>query len=142
MKKILTQAELACLLSVPTTVRMAKTILRRYQALLQLVRRGKSGGVKIGCPHCLKAGGTRERVGDCEKCTYPVLEGERLDDTRCLNYSFGYMTARDIVGIDLHADSIGFDDDAITADDQRRAVITWLEGHIEWAREVIHRGAR
>ena len=49
MKKILTQAELACLLSVPTTVRMAKTILRRNQALLQLVRRGKSGGVKIGC---------------------------------------------------------------------------------------------
>lgn len=141
MPKVLTKAELACLLEVPTTVRMAKTILRRNQALLKLLLKRKEGTVKIGCPHCQKAGGTKIRVGDCERCDYPRLEGETLYETRCLNYSFGGITARDVGVVDLRADAVLVEDDDYGNDHWNDSII-WAKGHIEWAREVIRRSRK
>jgi hypothetical protein len=142
--KVLTAAELECLLEVPTTVRMAKTILRRNQAILKALGKDDSTNIKIGCPHCMKAGGNEDVTGECARCTYPVLGGESEYELRCLNYSFGGSTLRDFEGISLQADSAYVCPSEILdiGEEEMAKAVAWTKGHIEWAREVIRRGRK
>lgn len=140
MAKVLTKAELACLLQVPTTVPMAEMILKRNQAILKMLKSCKSGEVKHGCPHCLEAGGSSEILGDCRACKYPHVDGNPQGH-RCCDYSFGGVVFEDVsLIIDLHAHSVDVDMGHPNTESDTAEV--WVKGHIEWAREVIRRSRK
>jgi hypothetical protein len=139
--KILTDAELACLLEVKTTVKQARTILKRNQLILKALEVGEHASIRIGCPHCM-ATRTKELRVNCGTCAYSVAGPESgLGGTWCLGYSFGGFTGHDIIGVELCTDSVEvFGGDLSSL--QREKAIIWTKGHIEWAREVIRRGER
>lgn len=96
MRKILTEAELACLLGVKTTPEQAKGIIARNEGILKLLRARVNGTVKLPCPHCVAAGSV-DGCYLCENCEYGIA----TPDTRivvCLEYSFGGVCHSDIAG--------------------------------------------
>jgi hypothetical protein len=136
VRKILTEAELACLLEVKTTPAQAKGIIARNKAMLKLLRRKCVDGrlVRLPCPHCVDAGSNNDHYC-CENCAYPVEIGGRS----CLQYSFGGIVYEDVSDcVCLAAEHV-----YVTADigklgrETAKQAIRWAEGHIEWAKEVI-----
>jgi hypothetical protein len=148
-KKVLTKAELQCLLEIPTTVEDAQMILKRNQKILELLKKGKGGQVHVGCPHCINAGGSATGLGHCDVCKYPkpAVDIPQLDSLgcRCVEYTFGEVALADLnhcIGLTAVNATVetpsslrsryGFEYAAEKA-------ITWTRGHIEWAQEVIRR---
>jgi len=139
---ILTEAELACLLEVKTTVKQARTVLKRNQLILKALEARENVTIRIGCPHCMA---TRNKQGhvNCSRCAYAVArdEGDTSSGTWCLGYSFGGYSGHDVQGVELCTDSVFVNGDDLNPGQRENAMI-WTKGHIEWAREVIRRGER
>lgn len=140
-KKVLTEAELACLLEVPTTVADAEMILKRNQRMLRLLKARQAGRVEYGCPHCLAAGGNENILGNCDICKYPSDTGPKR--SRCCYYSFGgvsfdYNDVQRYINLRAHDASVY----SPRAHEDCDKAITWVKGHIEWAREVIRRARK
>jgi hypothetical protein len=145
MRKILTEAELACLLEVKTTPEQAKGIIARNKAMLKLLRRKCVDGrlvVRLPCPHCVDAGSDNGHYY-CENCAYSVLANGSIDpvemDVRgCLQYSFGGIVYQDVSDcVCLAAEQVYVTADIKLGRETVEQAIRWAEGHIEWAREVI-----
>lgn len=140
MAKILTKAELACLLEVKTTVAQARTILKRNRAMLKLAEKRKNGYVFFACPHCAEAF-KRDKACSyvCGHCAYTPKELGDLEYW-CTQYSFGGIVAKDVAKyISLFRDNAYVYGQRIAIED-RETVLRWIGGHIEWAEEVIRRG--
>jgi hypothetical protein len=137
-EKILTEAELAYLLEVKTTVEQAKGVIKRNEAILRVLRDRDDATVKLPCPHCVTAG---SKNGDyhCRTCAYTAVN-PGYNGMVCLTYSFGGITHDGISSFfDLAADAIDVTACRMSRKEVRLAT-RWAKGHIEWAEEVIRRG--
>jgi hypothetical protein len=140
--KILSNEELKALLAIHTTVKEAKLIRKRNKALLAAFMDAELDGfVNIGCPHC--------RFYDCDNCRYnKVLDAGSKREMRCCRMTFGgysFFDEREGVKIEeiitLTYDYAAVEVHAVDLkEDVSNKVITWLEGHIEWADKVIESG--
>lgn len=143
MPKILRPKELKALLSVETTVEQAKQIIERNQVVLDWMKKNpkKFMSWNIACPHCIQAPyGNFE----CKSCAYSKNNPELF--LSCTRMTFGgfshYLNIINEV-IRLRSSHIDYYPCRKEAPPkQRRAVTTWLKGHIEWAEEVIRRAKK
>ena len=135
--KVLSKTELEALLTVPTTVEQAKQIVKRSRAALKLIRAGKEGIVRVGCPHCVAAGSTNNNYR-CGQCAY--REAGKGEWFACVHFAFGGHKYSHVRGwVRLQATSLEVDLDGIS---MKSTPVVWLKGHIEWAREVIRRAKK
>jgi hypothetical protein len=148
-KKVLTEAELQCLLEIPTTVEGAQMILKRNQKILELLEKGKGGQAHIGCPHCINAGGSDTKLGNCTVCKYPKPDVDisqlALLNRRCVEHTFGGVALNDLnyciglTAVNATVKTPSFRRSLALVKDDVEKAITWTRGHIEWAQEVIRR---
>lgn len=148
---VLTAAELACLLEVPTTPEQARQILSRNQQALAMLLSDEPGTVDIGCPHCLDAKEEwKKQFPDapttglfCKTCAYTktVDPADTLGGhCACCTYSFGGHCYDDDVDAVVRLTSVSLDVDATNESFMSvRHAKVWLRGHIEWAEEVLRR---
>jgi len=142
---VLTKEELERLLKVKTTVKQARQIIKRNQAVLRAIQTDpeKSRTFEIGCPHCKWDGDGLQ----CGKCAYQVKNNDNVVFplyTACCDYTFGGLKYKDPEISDyiyLRGSGIEYSPYR-TTEDNLNAIKTWLQGHIEWGQEVIRRAKK
>ena len=157
MPKVLTKAELVCLLDVKTSVDQARIIRQRNKAALKAIDEFEKGGpdavvIGIGCPHCLATRSMPDcGFKACDECSYGKASSDEgvlvvPGSAPCLGYSFGGLTNSMVWGddgsmVELSATTLELDLGGRTKKEMTN-LRTWLEGHVEWAAEVIKRAQR
>ena len=139
---VLTSAELALLLKIPTTVEQARKIKKRNELLLKALLAGVSGE-SSECPHCAEASlivGKDYADFSCGKCAW------NRDELSTVGGMFFCVSERVRFGGVKYAEvyshlwlNPGYAVIGGNALDNPK-VEPFIRGHIEWAEEVIRRG--
>ena len=134
--KVLTKDEILALRKVKTSEAYAKRILKRNVALLRLFRKGKTGTVRIECPHC---------VSDCEFCAWQVINPYLVESRQYISNVYACVKYAKFGGVKMVTIcrylEYGDDRAKITAIPKEEAiklkVETYLLGHIQWALSIL-----
>lgn len=141
MPKFLTKEELEILLKVKTTPKEARQIIKRNKTVLNWIR--KNNGVNgvsrfwsISCPHCKRD--PKVSTFQCNQCAYGIVNPNNYMPCTYMTFGgFHYQQLTICRTIQLGSSYIWYKPSHNTTPKDIHAINIWLQGHIEWAEEVI-----
>ena len=133
---VLSKKELAGLLRVKTTKREAKSIRRRFQWVLDRLKKPydeERDRARFHCPHC------KVELGHfcCGSCRYQAHPRARGLDCPCLSVPFGGVTTKALGMLTVILGNNIVILKPWAWESKRARVVRWARGHVEWAEAVL-----